>query len=78
MLKVRGSELEQALTEFAVELLGPEALRYDPRLGMEEADRFRLHSNGAVARMLWARCVTIYGGSNEVQRNIIAKSLLAQ
>jgi alkylation response protein AidB-like acyl-CoA dehydrogenase len=78
MLKIRGSELEQALTEFAVELLGPETLRYDPELGMGEADPARLYRNGAVARMLWARCVTIYGGSNEVQRNIIAKSLMAQ
>jgi alkylation response protein AidB-like acyl-CoA dehydrogenase len=77
MLKIRGSELEQALTEFAVELLGPEALRYDPELRMGEADPAWLYRNGAVARMLWARCVTIYGGSNEVQRNIIAKSLMA-
>jgi alkylation response protein AidB-like acyl-CoA dehydrogenase len=77
MLKIRGSELEQALTEFAVELLGPEALRYDPELRMGEADPAWLDRNGAVARMLWARCVTIYGGSNEVQRNIIAKSLMA-
>ena len=76
MLKVRGSELEQALTEFAVEILGPEAVAYSPLLGLGEADEDSVIRNGAIARMLWARCVTIYGGSNEVQRNIIAKTLI--
>jgi len=76
MLKVRGSELEQALTEFAVEILGPDALAYAPTMAIGDADPRRVMRNGAMARMLWARCVTIYGGSNEVQRTIIAKSLL--
>ena len=76
MLKIRGSELEQALTEFAVEILGSEALTYAPKMGLGEADPQQLMRNGAMARMLWARCVTIYGGSNEIQRNIIAKSLI--
>lgn len=77
MLKIRGSELEQALTEFAMEVLGPFGLRYDPHLALDQADPVQVRQNGTVARMLWARCVTIYGGSNEVQRNIIARSLLA-
>lgn len=77
MLKIRGSELEQALTEFAFEVLGPAGLRYDPLLGLDDAEPVAVRRNGAVARYLWARCVTIYGGSNEVQRNIIARSLLA-
>lgn len=77
MLKVRGSELEQALTETAMELLGPAGLRYDPHLDIGGADPVRLRQNGVIARLLWARAVTVYGGSNEVQRNIIAKSLLA-
>jgi alkylation response protein AidB-like acyl-CoA dehydrogenase len=76
MLKVRGSELEQALTEAAMEMLGPLGLRYEPELEPAAADEPTLRRNGIVARMLWARCVTIYGGSNEVQRNIIAKTLI--
>jgi len=76
MLKIRGSELEQALTEFAVDLLGPDVAAYAPLMGVGDADRHTLMQNGAVARMLWARCVTIYGGSNEIQRNIMAKSLI--
>jgi alkylation response protein AidB-like acyl-CoA dehydrogenase len=78
MLKVRGSELEQALSEFAMETLGAEGLRYEPALKLGNADPARVRRNGTVAHMLWARCVTIYGGSNEVQRNIIAKNLLSQ
>ncbi len=38
MLKVRGSELEQALTEFAFAVLGPAGLRYDPHLSLNGAD----------------------------------------
>lgn len=76
MLKIRGSELEQALTEFAVEIMGPEVLAYEAALGLVDGDSGRVMRNGAMARMLWARCVTIYGGSNEIQRNIIAKSLI--
>ena len=76
MLKIRGSEIEQALTEFAVEVLGPLGTRYDPDLRLSHNDPDIVRRNGAVSRMLWARCVTIYGGSNEVQRNIIARMIL--
>lgn len=75
MLKIRGSELEQSMSEFSVEVLGPLATRYDPGLGLDGADAVAARRNGEIAHMLWARCVTIYGGSNEVQRNIIAGSL---
>jgi alkylation response protein AidB-like acyl-CoA dehydrogenase len=76
MLKIRGSELEQALTEAAMELLGPLGLGYEPALVPAAANETTVLRNGIVARMLFARCVTIYGGSNEVQRNIIAKTLI--
>ena len=76
MLKVRGSEIEQALTEFAVDVLGPLALRYDPMFRGTGNDPASAPLDGNVARLLGARAVTIYGGSNEVQRNIIAKDLL--
>ncbi|HEU0222639.1 MAG TPA: acyl-CoA dehydrogenase family protein [Paracoccaceae bacterium] len=77
MLKIRGSELEQALTECAIELLGPLGLAYDPALAPGPDDPAPARRNGVVARLLAARATTIYGGSNEVQRNIIAKSLIA-
>lgn len=77
MLKVRGSEIEQALTEFAVDTLGSLGLRYDPMFHGRENDPASSAFDGNVARLLGARAVTIYGGSNEVQRNIIAKDLIA-
>ncbi len=76
MLKIRGSELEQALTEFAMEVLGPAGLRYDPHLGIGDADPAAVRRNGVIARLLAARAATIYGGSNEIQRAIIGRSLL--
>lgn len=76
MLKVRGSELEQALTEFAVECLGPAALLYDPAFSPDDALSPAAIPDGMIARMLAARATTIYGGSNEVQRTIIARSLI--
>jgi alkylation response protein AidB-like acyl-CoA dehydrogenase len=76
MLKIRGSELEQALTEFAFEVLGPAGLRYDPDLQPGDAGPAEVKRNGTIARLLASRAATIYGGSNEVQRNIIGRSLL--
>ncbi len=73
MLKIRGSELEQALTECAFEMLGPAGLSYDQEFSPDAPDA---RANGAIARMLAARATTIYGGSNEVQRSIIARSLI--
>jgi len=79
VLKVRGTELQQALSELAVEALGYYALPYpdgfadpgrnEPEVGPEGAP-------GDVANFLYSRAATIYGGSNEIQRNIMAKLLL--
>lgn len=71
LLKIRGSELEQALTECAAEVMGRDLLRYDPEV-TDASDP----KSGVVARMLAARATTIYGGSNEIQRSIIARQLM--
>ena len=71
LLKVRGSELEQALTECAAEVMGRSILRYAPQV--EDASD---PSSGVIARLLAARATTIYGGSNEVQRTIIARQVM--
>ena len=42
-------------------------------LGGSEAKRWPLHVPGRTAAALFARASTIYGGSQEVQKNIIAK-----
>lgn len=77
-LKIRGSELQQRVTELQTDLLGARALRSihfdDPMIG--DKAQARLWPNYVPGRMsttLHTRAVTIYGGAKEVQKNIIAK-----
>lgn len=79
VLKIRGTELQQALSELFVEALGPYALAYpegfsDP--GRNEPDIGPYGTAGGIGHFLYSRAATIYGGTNEIQRNIIAKMLL--
>jgi len=77
ILKIKGSELQQATTELLLEAIGPYALPYrplgeginEPPVGPDWAD------TAAPTYFNW-RKTTIYGGSNEIQRNIIAKAIL--
>ena len=78
ILKIKGTELQQATTELLLELAGPYALPYreqageaanDPPGGFDWAD-------AAAPGYFNFRKVSIYGGSNEIQRNIIAKAIL--
>ncbi len=71
VLKLRGSELQQAATELLLDIAGPDSLPVDAE---------------AIASPDWAqrsgpgylnfRKTTIYGGSSEVQRTIIASTIL--
>jgi alkylation response protein AidB-like acyl-CoA dehydrogenase len=71
VLKMRGSELQQAATELLLDIAGPDGLP--------------VHADG-IAAPDWAqrtgpaylnfRKTTIYGGSSEVQRTIIASTIL--
>jgi alkylation response protein AidB-like acyl-CoA dehydrogenase len=79
MLKIKGSEIRQQLTELTIESLGYYAVPYEldqladgwnePPLGPE-------HAAAQMPEFLYSRAATIYGGSNEIQRNIIAKMVL--
>ncbi len=80
ILKVKGTELAQRAGAMLVEALGDDALPEYP-----EKDYFMTPppdapgdslAYGAVPDFLYRRAMTIYGGSNEVQRNIIASQLL--
>lgn len=77
VLKIRGSELQQRLTELATEALGPRALREYTReqAFADAADDPLWHdaTPGATADQMYLRAVTIFGGAKEVQKNIIAK-----
>ena len=78
ILKIGGTDLQQALSELFVEALG-----YYAHPFMSEADlasnEKRIGPDFAATAMphyLNFRKVSIYGGSNEVQRNVIAKAVL--
>jgi pimeloyl-CoA dehydrogenase large subunit len=79
VLKIKGSEIQQMTTELLMDVVGPYALPYVPE---REDDRWNEPAIGpdyaatvAPTYFNW-RKVSIYGGSNEIQRNIIAKAIL--
>ncbi|HEX4289441.1 MAG TPA: acyl-CoA dehydrogenase family protein [Trebonia sp.] len=77
VLKLRGSELQQEATELLVDVLGPSALGY--RESAKVCEGFAALPDGAVDAMPtyfnW-RKASIYSGSSEVQRSIIARAIL--
>ncbi len=79
ILKIKGSELQQAVSELLLEAIGPYAL---PQETHDDGDRWNEPPIGpewaaplAPHYFNW-RKVSIYGGSNEIQKNIIAKAIL--
>ena len=88
MLKVLGTELSQSITELAMEAAGPRGRAYQPHAtcpGGPIAD-FDPPADGYVTGEPWQavaplryfndRAGSIYAGSNEIQRNILAKAAL--
>lgn len=79
MLKVRGTELRQAIFEALLDIAGPDAVPFS-----EEAQHLEQLGCAATdpelvalaANCLDARKLTIYGGTSEVQRNLIARATL--
>ena len=79
VLKVRGSEIQQAITELAMEAAGPLALPFDLAYLEGEAEHGVAGFDDAAplaAHYFNYRKTTIYGGSNEIQRNIITQMIL--
>lgn len=64
ILKLRGSQLQQAVTELLVEVAGPDALPVETG------------AHNPASKYLNFRKTSIYGGSNEVQRSIISATIL--
>ncbi len=79
MLKVRGTELRQAIFETLVDIAGPDAVPFSAEAQfLEHLDAAAQDESlvSLAANCLDSRKVTIYGGTNEVQRNLIAKATL--
>jgi alkylation response protein AidB-like acyl-CoA dehydrogenase len=71
MLKIRGTEIQQRLTELAMEAGGAQAMRISDAEDPESAFAATL-----ALRYCNFRKTSIYAGSNEIQRNIMAKMML--
>ncbi len=77
ILKIRGSELLQTAAELTLDALGPEALtggfgmpdETDPHQGIDAR-------SAPLSAYFSSRKFSIFGGSNEIQRNILAKAVL--
>jgi len=73
MLKILGSELKQEIYALGISALGILAVAWPD-------DASPAHPSGAGSKLvvdaLFARASSIYGGANEIQRNIVAKALL--
>jgi alkylation response protein AidB-like acyl-CoA dehydrogenase len=79
ILKLKGTELQQATTEILMEVAGPNAMireqehlwgtATEPSIGPE-------WTTTAAADYFYTRASSIYGGSNEIQKNVIAKRIL--
>ena len=78
VVKMRGTEVGQKVTELAVEAVGwygvpfTELRNYDSNVVPVGGD----HVDDVAPRYFNGRKTTIYGGSSEVQRNVLAKAML--
>jgi alkylation response protein AidB-like acyl-CoA dehydrogenase len=79
LIKLRGTELYQDIAESLVDLLGAAGIAFDPAalhsaglppLGPDDA-------GGIIKDHFYNRAATVFGGSSEIQRNIIAKAVLS-
>ncbi len=72
VLKLKGTELQQAVSELVLDLAGPAGLASGAEDG-SDLDGWERH---AAPLYLNLRKASIYGGSNEIQRQIISRTIL--
>jgi alkylation response protein AidB-like acyl-CoA dehydrogenase len=71
ILKIRGSEILQQCFELAMEIMGPSSVSWFNERGVvSDLEQW------VGSAFNYLRATTIYGGSNEIQRNVIAKWIL--
>ncbi len=74
ILKVKGTELQQRMTELMLELAGPAGLAMPVHGAERQGEAGWIEA--AAPFYFTMRKVSIFGGSNEIQKNIIAKTVL--
>src|SRR5450830_1407811 len=79
LLKIKGTEIQQRLTELMLEAVGPYGLPFDPDFLEGETEHSLVSDDDAAALASYYfnyRKTSIYGGSNEIQKNIITQMIL--
>lgn len=79
MLKVKGTEVQQVLTELMLEAVGPYGMPFDPAYLEGSRDHSAARDDEAAPLAAYYfnyRKTSIYGGSNEIQKNIISQMIL--
>lgn len=69
IMKNSATAVAQAKAELTLEFMGAQGLGW-------EGDAFTTEELEATREWLWGKAISIYGGSHEVQKNIISKSIL--
>jgi alkylation response protein AidB-like acyl-CoA dehydrogenase len=76
ILKIHGTLIRQRLTELTMRVAGPFAQTTGMDLPTSDPDAARSFAAWATRHYFNFRKISIYGGSNEIQRNIVAKAVL--
>ena len=79
MLKIKGTEIQQTLTELMLEAIGPYGMPFDPAYLDGEREHSVAGDDDAAPLASYYfnfRKTSIYGGSNEIQKNIISQMIL--
>ncbi|TFZ02704.1 acyl-CoA dehydrogenase [Ramlibacter henchirensis] len=72
VLKLKGVEIQQQIAELMLRIAGPAGLaRCD-----DEEDNARADRAAPATRFLFSRASSIYGGTSEVQKDVLARSIL--
>jgi alkylation response protein AidB-like acyl-CoA dehydrogenase len=78
-LKIRGSEIQQRITELTMNAVGYYGVVRNKKEGNDRSNSSQIrpdYSENIASNYLNMRKTTIYGGSNEIQKNILSKMVL--
>ena len=77
LLKIKGTEVQQRLTELMLEAVGPYGMPFE-RAYLEGSEPHAIDDEAAPIASYYFnfRKTSIYGGSNEIQKNIISQMIL--
>ncbi|HYH21389.1 MAG TPA: acyl-CoA dehydrogenase family protein [Azospirillum sp.] len=79
LLKIKGTEIRQAIHELLYEAVGPYAIPFDnevTRTGWTAEPIGPDYAATLASNYLDQRKTSIYGGANEIQRNVLAKAFI--